>query len=246
MKKIVMFLLFSLFLIGVTVVYAQNPQLTNGEKIFNNNCRVCHVNGGNVINPGMPIRGSFKLTNLETFMTFIRNPQLPDGSKGSMPSFSKSQISDDQVKDLYQYIISDQGLNLTSRGSGGTYCPYCGQYLDSQRGHGRGPGMMRGYGMGSNMMGGGRGYHMGPRMRGGYGMGPGMMEPSYYTQSEECQKFFDNTSKMRKELYNKRYDYFEAVRNPKSTTESIAKLEKEIRDLQEKIYAKAPQGCWQQ
>jgi hypothetical protein len=248
MKKIGIFLVFSLLFIGVAIVNAQNPQLSSGEKIFNKNCRVCHINGGNVINPSIPIRGSFKLANIETFKTFIRNPKLPDGSKGAMPSFSKSQISDDQVKDLYQYIISDQGLNLTSRGSGGTYCPYCGQYLGSQRGYGMGHGMMRGYGMGSGMM--GRGYGMGSGMMGGYGMGGYgmgsgmMMEPGYYNQSEACQKFLDDTSKMRKELYNKRYDYFEAARNPKSSTETVEKMEKKIRELQEKIYSKAPQGCW--
>jgi hypothetical protein len=88
------------------------------------------------------------------------------------------------------------------------------------------------------------GSYIGPR--GGYGMGPGMMGGGY-VQSEECQKFLDDTSKQRKELYNKRYEYSEAFRNPKTSPEEIAKLEKEIRDLQGEIYKKAqkvPQGCW--
>jgi hypothetical protein len=134
-------------------------------------------------------------------------------------------------------------------------------------GYGMGPGMMGpgygyGYGMGPGMMGPGYGYGgygMGPGMMGpgygygGYGMGPGMMVPGYgyrgygprrgYIQSEECQKFLDDTSQIRKELHNKRYDYFEAVRNPKSTPETIVKLEREIRELQEKLYEKAPEGC---
>jgi len=29
---------------------------------------------------------------------------------------------------------------------------------------------------------------------------------------------------------NKRYDYFEAIRNPKTTPETAAKLEKELRE----------------
>jgi len=94
-------------------------------------------------------------------------------------------------------------------------------------------GMMGGYSMGPGMM---HGY-------GGHGMGPGMMGPGYYQQSEACQKFLDENAGLRKELNNKRFEYFEAVRNPKTTPDAAAKLEKELRELQEKIYAKAPQGC---
>lgn len=141
---------------------------------------------------------------------------------------------------------------------GWQYCPYCGQPL-GQGGYGMGPGMMGGYGMGPSMMGRGGmmggygmgpgmmgGYGMGHGMMGGYGMGPGMMGPGYYQQNEACQKFLDETAGMRKDLHSKRYEYFEAVRNPKTTPETVANLEKELRDLQGKIYEKAPQGCWGQ
>jgi len=102
--------------------------------------------------------------------------------------------------------------------------------------------------MGPGMMGGG--YGMGPGMHGGYGMGPGMMRgpgmmgPGYSGQSEACQNFMNDTAEQRKELMNKRYDYFEAIRNPKTTPETVTQLEKEIREIQENIYSKAPQGCW--
>ena len=72
-------------------------------------------------------------------------------------------------------------------------------------------------------------------------MGNGMM--GGYYQSEECQRFLDETSVLRKELHNKRFEYFEAYRNPKTTPERIVQLEREIFDLQKKIYAKAPLGC---
>ena len=89
---------------------------------------------------------------------------------------------------------------------------------------------------------------MGPGMMGGgYGMGYGMMGRGHYDYSEECQKFLDETAQQRKELYNRRYEYSEAFRNPKTSPETIANLEKEIRELQEQIYKKAqkvPQGCW--
>ena len=102
-------------------------------------------------------------------------------------------------------------------------------------GYGMGPGMMGGYG------GYGGGYGMGPGMMGGYGgygMGPGWG----YDQSEECQKFLDDTAKLRKEIHGKRFEYFEAYRNPDTKSETLAKLDREIRALQEKIYEKAPEG----
>jgi hypothetical protein len=140
------------------------------------------------------------------------------------------------------------GPGMMWGGQGGNYCPNCGQYLGPRGGYGGygmgGPGMMGGYGgygMGPGMMGGYGGYGMGPGMMGGYGgygTGPG------YGHGEECQKFLDETAGMRKELYDKRFEYSEALRSPKTTTETAAKLEKDIRELQDNIYKKAPQGCW--
>lgn len=103
-------------------------------------------------------------------------------------------------------------------GYGGGYCPNCGAYVGPQGGYGRGPGMM------------------GP----GWG-GPGR---GWANQSEECQKFLSDTASMRKELYNKRYEYFEAMRNPKTTPDQAAKMEKELWEMQQNIYSKAPQACW--
>ena len=101
--------------------------------------------------------------------------------------------------------------------------------------------MMGGRGM---MGGGGPGYGMGPGMMGGYGYGRG---PRGYRPepSEACRKFLDETAGMRKDLHSKRYDYYEALRKPGTTPETLAKIEKEMRDLEEKIYSKDPQGCWQ-
>jgi len=133
-----------------------------------------------------------------------------------------------------------QGPGMMGGGEQGwNFCPYCGSYVGPRGGYGMGPGMMGGYGMGPGMMG---GYGMGPGMMGGYGMCPGAR--GGYSQSEECQKFLDDTSKERKMLYDKRYEYHEASRNPKTSPETLTNLEKEIRELQKGIYSKAPQGCW--
>jgi len=96
---------------------ATSEQLENGEKIFNAYCRVCHVNGGNIINPRFPLRGSQKLADFKTFLSFIRSPQMPDGSRGAMPSFSESQISQKDAENLHTYFLSQNGLNLMKRSS---------------------------------------------------------------------------------------------------------------------------------
>jgi mono/diheme cytochrome c family protein len=87
---------------------ATSEQLAKGEKIFNANCRVCHVNGGNIINPRLPLRGSQKLADFKTFLSFIRNPKMPDGSQGTMPSFSESQLSNEDAENLYNYFLSQK------------------------------------------------------------------------------------------------------------------------------------------
>ena len=111
-----------------------------------------------------------------------------------------------------------------------------------------GNGMMGNGMMGNGMMGNGMTGNgmtgngmMGNGMMGNGMMGNGMM--GGYNQSEECQKFLDEAAGLRKELHNKRFEYSEAYRNPKTTPETIVKLEREIFDLQKKIYAKAPLGC---
>lgn len=207
-----------------------------GEKIFNRECSRCHPDGGNIIVAGLPLKGSRVLANFRTFIAFIRHPKMPDGSQGSMPSFPKSKLSDWRARELYHYIISIEGY-----GAPGGY----GRGRRTRGGYGMGPGMMGGDGMGPGMM---RGDGMGRGMRGGYGMGRGMrggygMGPDFESQSPECQKFYDETAKIRKELHDKRFEYFEAVRKPKTTMETLANLQKEMKELQDKIYSKAPLGC---
>jgi len=46
--------------------------------------------------------------------------------------------------------------------------------------------------------------------------------------SPECQAFYDETVKLRKELSDKRYEYFEALRNPKTTGRMINDLDEEL------------------
>ena len=108
-----------------------------------------------------------------------------------------------------------------------------------------GPGQMRGM-MGPGMMGyGGYGMmgqgHMGGMM--GYGKGYGKQgydAESYKKYQEDYQRFMEETADLRKQMHNKKFEYSEAIRNPDTKRETVMNLEKEIRDLQWKIYEKSP------
>ena len=80
--------------------------LSAGANMFNSYCVACHPNGGNIINPNKPVKGSRKLGDFDTFLGYIRNPASP------MPSFSQGTISDKRAEVLYEYIASERGLNL--------------------------------------------------------------------------------------------------------------------------------------
>jgi len=75
-----------------------------GQTLFSENCASCHPNGGNVVKANLPLIGAPPLKELNTFVSFIRDPKMPDGSSGVMPKFSPSQISDAQAGQLYDYI----------------------------------------------------------------------------------------------------------------------------------------------
>jgi len=84
----------------------KSPEIVAGQRVFSEVCIECHPNGGNIANLNLPIKGSLKLANYETFLSFIRDLRMPDGSTGSMPSFPESRISNDETKKLYKYLVS--------------------------------------------------------------------------------------------------------------------------------------------
>ncbi|MEJ2452438.1 MAG: c-type cytochrome [Gammaproteobacteria bacterium] len=117
-KAAVMLTIYTLVFINVTVlgyyggqlVYAgQTPeapaQYRAGAKVFDSNCSGCHAHGGNIINPNLPLRSAPQLDQASHFIHFIRSTILPDGSKGAMPPFLSSRISDQQANDLYEYVF---------------------------------------------------------------------------------------------------------------------------------------------
>jgi hypothetical protein len=99
-----------------------------------------------------------------------------------------------------------------------------------------GPCIMGGGMMGLGMMGYGGYSMMGAGMM-GYGMGAEMM---WKYNIEAYQKFLDETADLRKQLHTKRFEYFEALRNLRTKSETLKKLEKEIQELKRKITEKMP------
>ena len=72
---------------------------------FSKSCGACHPNGGNSIKPHLPIKDAPQLVNFETFLSYIRSPKARDGSQTVMPSFSPEKLSDQQAREVYQYIV---------------------------------------------------------------------------------------------------------------------------------------------
>jgi len=75
-----------------------------GQHLFESHCSGCHRRGENIIEPNLPLRNAPQLKNLADFLHFIRAPQMPDGSPGPMPRFTLDKLSDQDAKQLYDYL----------------------------------------------------------------------------------------------------------------------------------------------
>jgi uncharacterized membrane protein len=84
---------------------AASLQVKAGEKIFAQNCQSCHPGGKNVIMHQYPIIGSDRLANFPVFRDWIRNSRLADGKKGPMPDFPPAQITTEEARQLYRYLL---------------------------------------------------------------------------------------------------------------------------------------------
>jgi mono/diheme cytochrome c family protein len=83
---------------------AETPELQAGKGYFTQLCSGCHPNGDNLPVPELPLKTSPRLADFSSFLAFIRNPTLRDGSPGPMPAFTAEKLSEQQARQLYQYI----------------------------------------------------------------------------------------------------------------------------------------------
>lgn len=72
----------------------------NGSDIFKNNCAACHANGGNIVDPKKPLKGSKKLARKTAFKELLSKPV------GAMPAFPKIVEDDPSLSALYEYCKS--------------------------------------------------------------------------------------------------------------------------------------------
>ena len=82
---------------------------SDGAKLYALRCGACHPNGGNKINPAIPLIGSAKMKSLAVFTAYNKNPLKADGSKGVMPAFPEDKISAQEMKLIYEYSLTLPG-----------------------------------------------------------------------------------------------------------------------------------------
>lgn len=114
-------ILYTLCLLNVTAIGYFGGELVFGGKTagrevetvgveisaeqFTKSCGGCHPNGGNSIKPDLPLKGAPQLVSFETFLSYLRSPKARDGSITVMPSFSPEKLSDQEAREVYQYIV---------------------------------------------------------------------------------------------------------------------------------------------
>ncbi len=84
-------------------VEAQAVQVS-GE-LFNKTCKACHPGGGNAFKDNLPLKSAPQLANFDTFLNYIRNPKARDGSQTIMPPFPADKISEQQAREIYEYVV---------------------------------------------------------------------------------------------------------------------------------------------
>jgi uncharacterized membrane protein len=93
---------------GNLVFGTEKPDVTEdlkvGERLYTANCGTCHPQGGNILNPALPVKNSSYLKTFSAFLDFNRRPKMPNGSKGLMPAIPPEKVSDAEMKQIYNYI----------------------------------------------------------------------------------------------------------------------------------------------
>ncbi len=95
--------------LGATLAFgdkapAAPPQYQAGEKIYMKDCSACHPYGGNIVNAKLSVTGAPQLVDLKIFLLYLRDPKQPKPGIALMPIVTPEKISDEQAKQLFDYI----------------------------------------------------------------------------------------------------------------------------------------------
>ncbi len=82
---------------------AQAAKASPGEEAFVKNCAVCHVNGGNTINPAKPInKKALEAKGIRKPADIVRQMRNPGPG---MTRFDEKTIPDKEAKAIAEYIL---------------------------------------------------------------------------------------------------------------------------------------------
>ncbi len=87
-------------------VPAAPPEYQPGAKIYLKNCSACHPYGGNIVNAKLSVTGAPQLIDFRIFLLYLRDPKQPKPQIALMPIVPPEKISDEQAKQLYDYITN--------------------------------------------------------------------------------------------------------------------------------------------
>jgi cytochrome c6 len=110
MRKDVRIWLFSFFLLIFNfsqMVHAQS--LENGEKVFANNCSVCHLGGNNIIIPEKNLKKETLEANGMNTISAI-SYQVINGKNG-MPAFG-GRLTEKEIEDVATYVLQKSQKNF--------------------------------------------------------------------------------------------------------------------------------------
>jgi len=105
MKKVLIVLAFSaaasFVMASMFPAVAHSEQ--SGEDLFKQNCAVCHVDGGNIVNPKKTLhkqdREANKVMSVKDIVHIMRNPGP------GMIKFDEKTIPDKDAKEIAEYIL---------------------------------------------------------------------------------------------------------------------------------------------
>ena len=87
-------------------VPAAPPEYLAGEKIYIRDCSACHPYGGNIVNARLSVTGAPQLVDPGIFLLYLRDPKQPKPNIALMPIVPPAKVSDEQARQLYDYITN--------------------------------------------------------------------------------------------------------------------------------------------